>query len=918
MDVIANIKDRLPCLEYLQRDGLKFRKEGAIYKASCPLHSESASSFTVYPKTDSWYCFGCVKGGDIFVYHQLRHSVDFREALVALAREAGVELRDSVEYREKLRQFRERGEVLTEAVKFYHKQLRVEHRQYLSGRGFRDDFIDQYLFGFAEGDCIRVALKGIPLHLLQDIGLVNDKGRDHFWNRLTIPIYGIDGSVVNIAGRALGEDPVIKYVWLPGEKCLINEAALRTARDYIYLCEGDTDTPTLVQAGLLVVGVAGVGTLKDDYADKFKRVETVYVCADADVDNVTGQRVRDAKGEALIHRAGQMFGNRARIVELPLGEDVNSFVGQKGGDITALAKEAQPYLEWLLNRMPEALPADRADQALDPVLVALSRFGKAAQDMYAKQIAKRFGISLTSVREAIRERETKQQKSADQIKLFDAHVIWRMPHIVNPAQDLVGKTMLTTVFLDVVEEDPETKQQHIKTKPHVITSDREMFLLTEGEMWKRSWRFASTKVPAYGIVGRRWSTDEAAPHSVKQYLDGKVSVHPWEVYQAVVGVFHNYVDYPNDLYYDCIALWTIATYWFNLYPAFPYLHFFGFKRVGKSRTLQIIAELAFNALWSASMTAAAAYRTIESCSSTLLLDEAENLRKKDKNDRNDRVEDDKIEILKAGYQKGQKAIRCAGENNEPTGFDLYGPKAFGGTQALDRILADRVIPLILTRRGRELEEFTLTELQPRFAAIRDQLYILMLDFGANIAEEIRTGIHGGVYGKRWEGVRDREKELWLPLLTVAQFIDKARLEEEPDPLKVDRASLLTERMRTLAEQKVQEKVEREQLEQSEVVILETLLQFVEHTIPPNGNRESVYPSGLVMNRLKEEDELHWIESPKMMINQLEKMGVITDRKRDLPRQWMGLNGTSRQARSIRLDPERLRDIAARYGALVTE
>lgn len=32
--------------------------------AKCPLHQEKTASFKVYPGTNSWYCFGCGKGGD--------------------------------------------------------------------------------------------------------------------------------------------------------------------------------------------------------------------------------------------------------------------------------------------------------------------------------------------------------------------------------------------------------------------------------------------------------------------------------------------------------------------------------------------------------------------------------------------------------------------------------------------------------------------------------------------------------------------------------------------------------------------------------------------------------------------------------------------------------------------------------------
>lgn len=50
-------------------------------KMRCPLHSEKTASFTVYPDTNSFYCFGCCESGDIIRFIQKLFNVDFREAV---------------------------------------------------------------------------------------------------------------------------------------------------------------------------------------------------------------------------------------------------------------------------------------------------------------------------------------------------------------------------------------------------------------------------------------------------------------------------------------------------------------------------------------------------------------------------------------------------------------------------------------------------------------------------------------------------------------------------------------------------------------------------------------------------------------------------------------------------------------------
>jgi hypothetical protein len=46
----------------------KMRKVGERWVAHCPLpnHEDRTPSFTIYPETNSWFCFGaCLKGGDV-------------------------------------------------------------------------------------------------------------------------------------------------------------------------------------------------------------------------------------------------------------------------------------------------------------------------------------------------------------------------------------------------------------------------------------------------------------------------------------------------------------------------------------------------------------------------------------------------------------------------------------------------------------------------------------------------------------------------------------------------------------------------------------------------------------------------------------------------------------------------------------
>ena len=57
---------------------------------SCPFHSERTASFKIYPKSNSFYCFGCGAGGDVIDFVRLLYGLDFRQACVRLEADFGL------------------------------------------------------------------------------------------------------------------------------------------------------------------------------------------------------------------------------------------------------------------------------------------------------------------------------------------------------------------------------------------------------------------------------------------------------------------------------------------------------------------------------------------------------------------------------------------------------------------------------------------------------------------------------------------------------------------------------------------------------------------------------------------------------------------------------------------------------------
>jgi len=62
-------------LDLLDEYGLDTEPLGENYRILCPFHSEDTPSCTIYPITDSFYCFGCHTGGGIVEFISLYEGI---------------------------------------------------------------------------------------------------------------------------------------------------------------------------------------------------------------------------------------------------------------------------------------------------------------------------------------------------------------------------------------------------------------------------------------------------------------------------------------------------------------------------------------------------------------------------------------------------------------------------------------------------------------------------------------------------------------------------------------------------------------------------------------------------------------------------------------------------------------------------
>ena len=79
-------------IEEIVSSYVNLKHRGSNFIGLCPFHSEKTPSFTLYPDSGSYYCFGCGAGGDVITFIMQIENLDYMEAVRFLAARAGMSM----------------------------------------------------------------------------------------------------------------------------------------------------------------------------------------------------------------------------------------------------------------------------------------------------------------------------------------------------------------------------------------------------------------------------------------------------------------------------------------------------------------------------------------------------------------------------------------------------------------------------------------------------------------------------------------------------------------------------------------------------------------------------------------------------------------------------------------------------------
>lgn len=424
-DNVQQIKERLNITDVISCY-VRLIKSGVNYKALCPFHNEKTPSFMVSSSRQSWHCFGCSEGGDIFTFIEKIENIEFLEALNILAEKAGIILERGDP---KLRSQKDRlYEICELATQFFTVSLNNQILDYLKNRGLSEETIEEWRLGYApdswESLISFLGKKGYQDAEIEKSGLIiqntkyqtqNTRYYDRFRNRLMFPIFDINGRIIAFSGRAMND--VIppktekidsgKYVNSP-ETILYSKSRILYGLDRakaeirknnkVILVEGQMDMLLPFQDGIRnIVATSGTALTEEQLLILKRLTENLVLAFDMDEAGFRAtKRGIDLAGE---------LGFNISVLELGTGKDPADFVKDSPGELIKIINSAQPIMSYYFNQVFQKFDVNKIDEKKIIAVTLLSEIKRLSsaieRSVWIRELSLKLGVSERDLEEEI-------------------------------------------------------------------------------------------------------------------------------------------------------------------------------------------------------------------------------------------------------------------------------------------------------------------------------------------------------------------------------------------------------------------------------------------------------------------------------------------------------------------------------------
>lgn len=407
------------------------KRSSANMKGLCPFHSEKSPSFTVYPASNSFYCFGCGAGGDQISFIMRMEHLDYPDAVEFLAKRAGITIVDNGKPTDEPRYDKKRFyNMNADAVKYFHACLFSDNPDakaalsyFTNDRKLSTTTVKHFGLGYAPNsfDAFSKYMrsKGYTNDELVAGFLCGKSERGHYYdtfrNRVMFPIIDVSGNVIAFGGRVM-DDSKPKYKNssdTPVFKKLRNLFALNFARhtcqDALILCEGYMDVIALHAAGVTnAVATLGTAITSEQARVMSRYTKKVIISYDSDEAGV--------KAATRAMKLLEEVGLEVNVLSLSGAKDPDEYIKKYGVErfrqVISGAKSKFDYsLDAIISRFDISLPQDKINAIAEVEKLISETNSKAERDVYIREVAKRFDVQPSSIRDDVEQIILKRERS---------------------------------------------------------------------------------------------------------------------------------------------------------------------------------------------------------------------------------------------------------------------------------------------------------------------------------------------------------------------------------------------------------------------------------------------------------------------------------------------------------------------------
>jgi DNA primase len=415
MNDVDKVKNKVDIVEYI-RQFVELQRAGQNFKGLCPFHSEKSPSFMVSPERQTWHCFGCQKGGDVFTFFMEYEKTDFSESLKELAQRAGVQLTQPV-FRTQLEKKKDILYTINAAAAQFYHYLLTQHAagkdalKYLTQeRGMNQGLIEKFQLGYAphKPNALFEYLfkkRGFAAEDIQAAGLAGTGGgnrRDFFSHRIIFPIHDIRSNIIAFSGRTL-EDSGPKYINTRETQIYKKSSSLYgiffakeaiRSENKVLVVEGEFDVISCMKEGIgFAVALKGTALTEDQIKLLKRYADKILFCFDTDVAGTAAQK----RSIALLEKEGLL----AAVIVPPEGKDPDELLREQPALFKKALKSEVNVYDFIIDSAVQATDMGTPEgkrRVLDETLPILSQIdNEVIKEHYLKKLAKTLDSSYESV-----------------------------------------------------------------------------------------------------------------------------------------------------------------------------------------------------------------------------------------------------------------------------------------------------------------------------------------------------------------------------------------------------------------------------------------------------------------------------------------------------------------------------------------